>query len=53
MLQAGLSEEIVIAKTRSSACDFDTAPAKLKELKAAGISDGVILAMIQPRSEPK
>ncbi|HTX14761.1 MAG TPA: hypothetical protein VMD77_05650 [Candidatus Baltobacteraceae bacterium] len=51
MLKAGLSQEIVIAKIKASSCEFDTAPAALKELKAANIPDAVILAMVQAPSE--
>jgi len=47
MLSAGLSQEIVIAKIAASTCVFDTAPAALKVLKAANVSDAVILAMVQ------
>jgi hypothetical protein len=47
MLSAGLSQEIVIAKIAASTCEFDTSPAALKVLKAANVSDGVILAMVQ------
>jgi hypothetical protein len=47
MLAAGLSEAVVIAKIGSSACDFDTSPAVLKDLKAARVPDSVILAMIK------
>jgi len=35
MLKDGPSPDIVIAKIRGSACEFDTAPATLKALKAA------------------
>jgi hypothetical protein len=47
MAGAGLPPEVLIAKIKSSACDFDTSPAALKNLKAAGVSDKVILAMIE------
>jgi hypothetical protein len=47
MLSAGLSQEIVIAKIAASTCVFDTSPAALKVLKAANVSDAVILAMVQ------
>lgn len=47
LLKAGLTQEIVIAKIKSSACDFDTSPDELKELKAANVPDSVILAMVQ------
>jgi TonB family protein len=47
MLRAGLSQEVVIAKIKSSACSLDTSPAVLKELKAANVPEEVILAMVQ------
>jgi hypothetical protein len=46
MLRAGLSPEIVLAKIKTSVCDFDTSPSALQELKAAGVPDAVILAMV-------
>jgi len=53
MLDAGLSSEIVVAKIKSSPCQFDTSPAALKRLKASHVPDTVILAMVQaaPRAE--
>jgi len=47
MSSAGLPAEVLIAKIKSSACAFDTAPASLKNLKASGVPDKVILAMIE------
>ncbi len=47
MLKVGLTPEVVLAKIKSSACNFDTSPAALKELKAANVPDAVILAMVQ------
>jgi TonB family protein len=47
MLQAGLPQEVVIAKIKSSACNLDTSPTALKELKAANVPEEVILAMVQ------
>jgi TonB family protein len=47
MLQAGLSQEIVIAKIKSSACNLDTSPTTLRELRAAHVPKKVILAMVQ------
>jgi len=56
MLKAELSQEVVIAKIKSSSCRFDTSPDALKELKAAKVPDPVILAMVQapviPKEEP-
>ena len=47
MSSAGLPAEVLIAKIKSSACAFDTAPASLKNLKVSGVPDKVILAMIE------
>jgi hypothetical protein len=47
MLKAGLTPEIVIAKIKSSDCNFDTDPVTLAGLKQASVPDSVILAMIQ------
>lgn len=52
LLKVGLPEQVLIAKIRSSKCNFDTSPS---QLKSAGLSDGVILAMVeapQAQSEP-
>jgi hypothetical protein len=50
MLKAGLSQEIVIEKMNTSACEFDTSPGALKVLKTANVPDAVILAMVQGHS---
>ncbi len=47
MLKAGLSAEVVVAKIRNTNCSFDTSPLALKELKAAGVPDSVLLAMVE------
>lgn len=47
LLKAGLTSEVVVAKIKASACDFDTSPASLKDLKSAAVPDAVILAMVQ------
>src|SRR6202007_2538777 len=52
MISARLSQEIVIAKIKSSACRFDTSPDKLAEIKKAGVPDAVILAMVQAPVAP-
>jgi hypothetical protein len=52
MLKSGLSTEIIIAKIKASATNFDTSPAALQELKSAGVPDAVILAMVRPASAP-
>jgi hypothetical protein len=50
LTKAGLSADVIIAKIKSSRTNFDTSPAALSELKAAGISDAIILAMVSPTS---
>jgi hypothetical protein len=52
LVHTGLSQEIVIAKIRTTACEFDTSPAALKALKAANIPDTVILAMVKASQGP-
>jgi hypothetical protein len=47
LLKSGLGTEIVIAKINSSPCDFNTSTTALQELKANGLPDAVILAMVQ------
>lgn len=47
MADSGLPPNVIVAKIKSSACEFDTAPASLKELKSKGVSDDVILAMVE------
>lgn len=47
LLKSGLSPEIVVAKIKSSKTNFDTSTTALQELKAAGVPDSVVLAMIQ------
>ena len=47
MLKAGLTPSIVIAKIKTSICSFDTSPAALQALKAAGVPDEVILVMVE------
>lgn len=54
MSKAGLPPSVLIAKIKSSACNFDTSPSQLQQLKAAGVSDSVILAMVPyQRGSPK
>ena len=46
MVKANLSPDVIIAKIKSSACDFDTTPAALQQLKTDGVPDSVLLAMV-------
>jgi hypothetical protein len=55
MSKIGLPTEVLVAKIKSSQSNFDTSPSQLKQLKAAGLADPVILAMVQApvgRPEP-
>jgi hypothetical protein len=47
LVNAGFSSDIVLAKIRSSACNFDTSLAAMKSLKNANVPDSVVLAMVQ------
>lgn len=47
MSKSGLPESIILAKIKSSGGSFDTSPAALLELKKEGVSDAVILAVLQ------
>lgn len=57
--KAGLSGQVIIAKIKSSKCNFDTSPSQLSQLKSAGLADDVILAIVEapqgysdPAAEP-
>jgi hypothetical protein len=47
MVSSGLPEAVVVAKIKSTGCEFDTAPATLKALKTSSVPDSVILAMVE------
>ncbi|MGI8919305.1 MAG: hypothetical protein ACR2H6_11960 [Pyrinomonadaceae bacterium] len=47
MIKAGLSVDVVMAKIRTTPSHFDTTPSVLGELKAAGVPDMVIAAMVE------
>lgn len=52
MSKAGLGQDVILAKIESSSCDFDTSPAALERLRAAGVPDAIILAMVKrPKSQ--
>lgn len=53
LFKSGLSAEIVSAKIKQAGGNFDTSPAKLKELKVAGVPENVILAMIETSAPVK
>ena len=47
MVKAGLEDSVIIAKIKSSKCQFDTAPDTLIALKQGGVSSAVMRAMTQ------
>ena len=53
LIKSGLSAEIVAAKIKQTGGSFDTSPAKLKDLKTAGVPESVILAMIESDAPAK
>jgi hypothetical protein len=50
MVNAGLPEEVIIAKIQGSLCGFDTSPAALATLKSSQVPNGVILAIVKKSS---
>lgn len=52
MLRAKLAPEAVVGKIASSACDFDTSPEAVGKLKAEGVPDTVIVAMVTASKAP-
>jgi hypothetical protein len=47
LVEAKLSHAVIVAKIESSMCAFDTGAAALQELKAKGVPEEIILAMVQ------
>jgi hypothetical protein len=52
MAKAGLDDSIIIAKIKTSKCQFDTAPDALIGLKQSGISSPVLRAMTEAPNQP-
>jgi hypothetical protein len=50
MVKSGFSEEIIIAKIKSSRNSFDTSAAALQNLKKSGATNAVMMAMMQSSS---
>ena len=46
LVKAGMPESLIVAKIKSSACDFDTSTDALIKLKGAGVGDKVMEAMV-------
>ena len=51
LVQAGLSEDLVLAKIRQNGKAFDLGVDKLLRLKSASVSDQIIKEMMNPRAE--
>jgi hypothetical protein len=51
IVKAGLDDSIIIAKIKTSKCQFDTAPDTLIALKQSGVSSAVMRAMTQAPHE--
>jgi hypothetical protein len=47
LLDVGISPDVVVAKIKTSKCEFDTSPDALRQLKSAEVPDAVLLAMIE------
>jgi hypothetical protein len=50
MVKSGLSPELVITKIKASKTKFDTSPAVLSELKQNGVSENILVAMVESES---
>jgi hypothetical protein len=48
MVQLKFGDNVIVAKIKSSPCKFDTSVDALTKLKAAGVSDAVMQAMMEP-----
>jgi hypothetical protein len=52
MVKAGMSDDLVITKIKTSKTSFDTSTAALQDLKKAGLSDPVLTAMVAAAVNP-
>ena len=52
MVKAGLDDTIIVAKIKSSSCQFDTTPDTLIQLKREGISSAVLKTMAEAENSP-
>jgi hypothetical protein len=52
MVKADLAVELIVAKIKASACNFDTSPDTLKKFQADGVPGEVIMAMIVAGKTP-
>jgi len=47
MVKAGLTTDLIIAKIKTSPCQFDTSPSALVSLNEAGVADSVLLEIVR------
>jgi hypothetical protein len=52
MVEAGISDEVIVARIRKEGKTFDLTPDDLIRLKKAKVSDAVMKAMIDPQAAP-
>jgi hypothetical protein len=52
MAKSGIGDQIIILSIQKAVTKFDTSPDALIQLKAAGVSDAVMSAMMTPSSNP-
>lgn len=53
MVQAGLSEDLIVARIRKEDRAFDLSPEEMIRLKKAGVSDAILRVMLDPKAEVK
>jgi len=53
MVQAGLSEDLIVARIRKEDKAFDLSPEEMVELKKVGVSDAIMQVMLDPKAEIK
>jgi hypothetical protein len=54
MFKAGLSNEVILSKIKTSRCNFDTDPSILAELKHKGLPNEILQAMVEaPYGPPR
>lgn len=52
MVAARIAPDVILAKIRTSPCNFDTFPPVLAELKSKGVPDSILLAMVRAPHGP-
>jgi hypothetical protein len=50
MVKSGFSDELILAKIKTSKTKFETSPSVLTDLKQSGVSDKILVAMVESHS---